>query len=75
MKILQNLGVIDRDTELPSRENTHALTSEEKEAIDEALGISEEITAARISLIDRKFQNVDKWYNDWNLNYKRIVDA
>ena len=75
MKILQNLGVIDRETELPPKLDTHALTSEEKEAIDEALGISEEITAARISLIDRKFQNVDKWYKDWNLNYKRIVGA
>ena len=75
MRILQNLGVIDRETKLPLIEDTHALTSEEKQAIDEALGISEEITAARISLIDRKFQNVDKWYNDWNLNYKRIVDA
>ena len=72
MKILQDLGIIDREAKLPSQRDSRGLTSEALQAIDDKIGYSEALESSQKSLINSKFKNVDHWYCTWNEEVQRI---
>ena len=71
LNILHKLGVIDRGFYPTVKRDCRKLTTEEKQAIDDAIGLSATLTASRIRLIDNKFQNVDKWHAEWDAECQR----
>ena len=69
---MHKLGVIDRGLYPTVARDCRKLTTEEIQAIDDAIGLSATLTASRIRLLNNKFQNVDKWQREWDAECERV---
>ena len=69
---MHKLGVIDRGFYPTVKRDCRKLTTEEIQAIDDAIGLSATLTASRIRLLNNKFQNVDKWHTEWDAECQRV---
>ena len=72
LNILHKVGVIDRGLYPKVKRDCRKLTTEEIQAIDDAIGLSATLTASRIRLLNNKFQNVDKWHTEWDAECQRV---